>query len=1001
MADLEPVSGPRPSLVEAKLRMPALPELLVSRPRLERDLGLLVETSRVVRVCATAGAGKTTAVVQGVASLARPVAWFCLDEADVEPGRLILYLEAAIRCALPDLAPVVEAALASGVLHAEAAGLLAQELGHRSSIIVIDELERLASAPVSRAVVSSFIRYASEDVTMILISRRDVELDALTRLDIQARGELSERSLAFTAREAAQTLALRGLSSVDASSVVEATGGWVAGVLFDAWRSHHHVGGTGGEADPLYGYLTAQILDPLSEPERALLIETSVLPAVTAELAGALGIVNPGAVLAALRRRHLPTVWERGGVLRCHPRFREYLRAEFQRLDAGRRRRLYQRHGEMLAEAGQSEEAVDELLKAGDLAAAAVQAARALPAVISRLDFDLADRWLAALSARGPFAMPELLLAQLTVAVGRESFSRAVQAADALNRLAVAGPPGYAALAAWSYWHVGDVDAARRCLEQATDQHDRESVAYLFSLMDDGRASAPQPTGGPLDVLALRISYARGRLWEVRNTPYSGGARAATERIAATRALGDLETTQKMLDAGASEIHLSNLRLEGTVKAELLLDLGRAREAREALAEGQARVARSGSVVFDMVGRLLAIKLEVRSSRDWRRALEIVAGLEELGVMRRYGYIAEQVDVWTGCALLLAGRDTDALRRLRSAVKSMRKADRILELPAAAVYLAEAEERAGHPDRAVLAADLALEAATRQGARHSLLQALADVPTVLAARLDLELFDGPWHDLARALALRQRAPARPVAARITLQDFGTPALFADGQPRRARLSKTYLLLAYMIEVARPVSRHELLEVLMDGRDDDSARAYVRQAVHGLRQLLPADLDLVGDGDFLVLSDPDAAESESGVLLARLADAGRFTGAQRATALERALEPYQRGPWLEGVNTSWALERRSDLERLVTDARVDMAVAAYEDGQLHLADRVLRRVLSDDPFRERAWRLRMRVAASQGHHDELVGIFGACRASLAELGLEPAYATQSLLAGLRR
>jgi DNA-binding SARP family transcriptional activator len=188
---------------------------------------------------------------------------------------------------------------------------------------------------------------------------------------------------------------------------------------------------------------------------------------------------------------------------------------------------------------------------------------------------------------------------------------------------------------------------------------------------------------------------------------------------------------------------------------------------------------------------------------------------------------------------------------------------------------------------------------------------------------------------------------------------------------------------------------------MDGRDDDSARAYVRQAVHGLRQLLPADLDLVGDGDFLVLSDPDAAESESGVLLARLADAGRFTGAQRATALERALEPYQRGPWLEGVNTSWALERRSDLERLVTDARVDMAVAAYEDGQLHLADRVLRRVLSDDPFRERAWRLRMRVAASQGHHDELVGIFGACRASLAELGLEPAYATQSLLAGLRR
>jgi DNA-binding SARP family transcriptional activator len=1001
MADLEPVSPPRPSLLEAKLRIPALPELLVRRPRLERDLGLLVETHRVVRVCATAGAGKTTAVAQGVASLARPVAWFCLDESDVEPGRLILYLEAAIRRALPDLTPVVEAALASGVMHAEAAGLLAQELRFRSPVIVIDELERLASAPVSRAVVSSFVRYASQDVTTILISRRDVELNALTRMDIQEVGELSERSLAFTAPEAAQSLALRGLSAVDAPSVVEATGGWVAGVLFDAWRSHHHVGGDGGEADPLYGYLTAQILDPLSEPECALLIETSVLPEVTAELAGALGIVNPGDVLATLRLRHLPAVWDRDGVLRCHPRFREYLSAELRRLDAPRRRGLHQRYGEMLAQAGQSEEAVDELLKAGDLAAAASAAARALPSVISRLDFDLADRWLAALSATGPIAMPELLLAQLTVAVGRESFSEAVRVADELDRLAVAGPPGYAALAAWSYWHVGNVDGARKCLEQATDRHDRESVAYLLSLMDDGPVSAPQPSGGPLDVLALRISYARGRLWEVGNAPYSGAARAATESIAAARALGDLETTKMMLDLVASGNRLSNLRLEGTVKAELLLDLGRTREAREALTEGQARVARSGSVVFDMVGRLLAIKLELRSSGHWRRALEIAAGLEQLEVMRRYGYIAEQADVWTGYALLLAGRDAEALRRLRSAVESMQRSDRILEMPAAAVYLAEAEERAGHPDRAALAADLALATATRQGSRHSLLQSLADVPTVLSARLDLELSDGPWHDVARALALRQRAPARPVAPRITLRDFGTPAMFADGQPRRARLSKTYLLLAYMIEVARPVSRHELLEVLMEGRDDGSARAYVRQVVHGLRQLLPTDLDLVAEGDFLALSEPDRAESESGVLLARLAGAGRLSGAQRVTALERALEPYERGPWLEGVNTNWALERRSDLERLVTDARVDMAVAAYEDGQLDLAARVLRRVLSGDPFRERAWRLRMRVAASQGHHDELVGIFGACRASLAEVGLEPADATQSLLAGLRR
>ena len=43
---------------------------------------------------------------------------------------------------------------------------------------------------------------------------------------------------------------MRGLAEVDPRSVVEATGGWVTGVLFEAWRSRDHVGGSGGEADP-------------------------------------------------------------------------------------------------------------------------------------------------------------------------------------------------------------------------------------------------------------------------------------------------------------------------------------------------------------------------------------------------------------------------------------------------------------------------------------------------------------------------------------------------------------------------------------------------------------------------------------------------------------------------------------------------------------------------------------------------------------------------------
>ena len=49
------------------------------------------------------------------------------------------------------------------------------------------------------------------------------------------------------------------------TAAVESTAGWVTGVLFEGWRSSDHVAGQGGETDPLYDYLSSQILGQLSE----------------------------------------------------------------------------------------------------------------------------------------------------------------------------------------------------------------------------------------------------------------------------------------------------------------------------------------------------------------------------------------------------------------------------------------------------------------------------------------------------------------------------------------------------------------------------------------------------------------------------------------------------------------------------------------------------------------------------------------------------------------
>jgi DNA-binding SARP family transcriptional activator len=997
----------RVPLVEAKVTMPTVSERLLARPRLDEALVRLVAHHRVVGVWATAGAGKTTMVSQGVAALERPVAWLTLDPTDTAPGRLLVYLEAAIRRALPRTRRAASEALAAGIMHPEAAALLAQAIPEEPAVLVLDEIERIAESHAALGVLSGLIRYLGAHVTVILVGRREVELDALSRIGYDAIGRLGEEQLAFDDAEAAGALELHGLRAADPRSVVEATGGWVTGVLFEAWRSRDHVGGSGGEADPLAGYLAAEILEGLERDERELLVRTSLFAEVDAERAAVLGIDDAAQVLARLRRRHLPVAWrDDGAVLRCHPRLREYLCSVLDRRDRAETRGIRRRYGLALATEGRHEEAVEELLATGHVGDALAPAEHALPAAIMRLDLELVQTWLDRFAAAGMLHDPVLLRAQLSVSIAREEFQRAVEAADALDALdGLEGtdPSGleHRVLAAWGYWHVGRLDQTRRLLDDAPPGRGSEVTAYLCSLLESAPpASIPQLAGGPLDALVLRISFARGRLTEVRDAPVSEWTPAATERASAYRALGDLEQTRRMLADGAGR--LPNLRFEATVGPELLIDLGHEELAREALLRGRARIVSSGSFVFDVVSRLLAAKLELRMRRDSATALAILRGVEATTRARDYAYLAEQLDMWTGLALLVAERDADALDRLRAAVSSMHAADRLLELPTAAVHLSEACWRAGEEEAADAAAELALDAAQRQGSRHLLLKALDDFPGVLARAIDDEAeVDGPWHAIGRAQATWARGSRQLLHPVLRLRDLGAPALFVDGEERRTRVAKSYALLAYLVHAGGSATRIELLDQLFDGRDDDSTRAYLRQAAHGLRQLLPPGVELLREVDAFVLSGSAAIEADTMLLHARLASAAALVGASRLDATCRVVDEHAGAVFLRGVECTWVDRRRAELAAALADARVEAAVAALETNRFALAASILTGVLEDDPLREQAWRLLMRAAAAQGLEDRVIEAYRRCESALSTVGLQPSPSTRLLVDGLRR
>jgi DNA-binding SARP family transcriptional activator len=435
----------------------------------------------------------------------------------------------------------------------------------------------------------------------------------------------------------------------------------------------------------------------------------------------------------------------------------------------------------------------------------------------------------------------------------------------------------------------------------------------------------------------------------------------------------------------------------------VLIDAGRADEARAAIERGRALARKSGSPLYVAQTRLVEAKLALRLERDPRAAYAALEPLEADRVEHPFPFVCEPLDTWYGLALLLEGRDDEALARLSAAVDSMVEGDRMIELPTAAVYLAEAHWRAGDEDAADEVVDLALEASRRQGSNHVLLQALADFPAVVSRRIDAEPgADSPWHEVGRALIAQGTAVHAPVRAPVELVEFGRCAILVDGEDARPRIAKAYELLAYLL--TRPgaeAGRGELLDALFDGRVDESTRSYLRQAARWLRHVLPGDNALVVERGRVRLGDDVQATSESTRFEAALAVAARLQGEARLTATLEALAVFDQGEYLPGTRSHWVDERRLRLAEIATDARYEAAELAFTAGVLDQADRLAAQVLAADAFREAAWRLTMRIANALGDDDGVIRAFQRCERALAQLGTEPAPSTRDLLERLRR
>ncbi|MGH3232411.1 MAG: LuxR C-terminal-related transcriptional regulator [Streptosporangiaceae bacterium] len=359
-------TGADDPILMSKITVPALPGWVVTRPRVDK---LIADGARgpLTTVTGPPGAGKSMTTALWAAS-ASPgaVVWITLDRYDNRPKVFWSYVVAALRRAAITLPRVLSAPTHAAVDHTfllRLASVLAAQ--DAPMTMVLDDLH-LVTEPAIFDGLAYVLRNAAPGLHLVMSSRRDPLLP-LHRYRLA--GELTEiraDDLAFSVPESRSLLAHHGitLSPAALECLTGRTEGWAAGVRLTALSLDGHpdpeqfVKELDADDNAITSYLVDEVLNAQPSSTRELLLRTSILDCVSAELAGELaGSQQAASTLTALAQANAFVRPLGHGWFRYHSMFAEVLRLKLRiecpdRLPDLHQRaaRWYQRNG-CLAEA--------------------------------------------------------------------------------------------------------------------------------------------------------------------------------------------------------------------------------------------------------------------------------------------------------------------------------------------------------------------------------------------------------------------------------------------------------------------------------------------------------------------------------------------------------------------------------------------------------------------------------------------------------------------------
>jgi LuxR family maltose regulon positive regulatory protein len=383
---LDASAVPPPAFVprETKFHPPRTPDRMVPRPHLVEALST-VATPLVV-LSAPAGSGKTLAVRQWLETDSRPAVWLQLDAGDNDPVTLLQYVARALLTLSP-LDPKVLTWLA--LPEPPVRNVILPELMKAASLappfaLVLDDAHTVRN-PQCWRVVEALGEGLSAGSTMVICGRNDPLL-AASRLRLQDRlSDYRFDELAFDRGEVARLLDLHGLDCDEhtAGDLHSATEGWAAGVYLAvlAWRSgdRSRQPMPSGDRSQIADYLTAEVLAGQPPDMVRFLTRTSIVsqicPGLCMELTGR---EDSARLLEAVERENLflAPLDDRREWYRYHHLFRELLEVELGRREPHILQELHRRAAAWFEAADHIADAIEHLIRAGDMTGAADLVAR-------------------------------------------------------------------------------------------------------------------------------------------------------------------------------------------------------------------------------------------------------------------------------------------------------------------------------------------------------------------------------------------------------------------------------------------------------------------------------------------------------------------------------------------------------------------------------------------------------------------------------------------------